>query len=153
MARRAGGVAAVLQVQRRPNGAAQIQSGQHGKVRVRLEHAEARRLIGNTLGRSARVGFDLGNSVDGTTANRLHSVVGIGGCHQGIRRTEVHFRRTRRVARRAGGVAAMGVKSQGTARMGVRTLLTDRRKVLDGSEGGHSPIALSDAAAAPGGAG
>ena len=43
---------------------AQVQSGHIGRVRVRLEHAQARRLSGTILGRRAHALSVLGNSVN-----------------------------------------------------------------------------------------
>ena len=116
---------------------AQVQSGHIGRVRVRLEHAQARRLSGTILGRRANAlsvnrknGPTLGPNIshrgshrgrvrreEGThqvniiairvSVGNLPSVVNIGRCRQGMLRTKVYFRRPRRMARRAGGVAAM----------------------------------------------
>ena len=44
-------------------------------------------------------------------------------------------------------------ETRGTTSMGVKSNLNARRRVLDGSDRGHSPIVVSDAAAASGGAG
>ena len=124
MARRAGGVAAVLQVQRRPYGAAGAGANpvgtimnptitHAGTISVAQPHAASR-----GGGERARARFGRARE---TTANLL-------------RPTTVD-------------TAAVA------ARMGVVDILNDRRRVLDGSERGHSPIAFSDAAAASGGAG
>ena len=132
MARRAGGVAA-MQVQRKPYGAAGAGTNPVGTImnptitHVGTRSATLPLAAGRGGGERARVRFGRARE---TTADLLRP--------ETVDKAAVE-----------GGTE----ESRGTASKGVKSILTDRRRVLDGSERGHSPIALSDAAAAPGGAG
>ena len=143
---------------------AQVQSGHIGKVRVRLEHAQARRLSGAILGRRANALSVSSLAKSGTNhVNIIANLVSVGlllgnSANWG---TSARFGRARETTadllrpKTVDTVAVEGGAEEvrGTTSMGFNINLNARRGVHDGSDSGHRPIVVSDIAAASGGTG
>ena len=95
----------------------------------------------NIIAKLVSVGLLLGNSANWGTSARIGRA----------RETTADLLRSKTVDKVA--VEGGAEELRGTASMGFKNNLNARRGVLDGSDRGHRPIVVSDAAAASGGAG